>query len=301
MSELGIALREAREEKGISLEDLQERTKIQKRYLQAIEEGNFDRLPGHFYSRAFIKSYAEAVGLDPNVIFETYHSEIPRTSVPEMEALPPRPRQARESVRRTSSGPNWSNRLPRVAAVVIILLIAIGVWLLAKSFINGNDSSAAKSKQSGMSYQTPKDIGNGQKAAPKPKPAAPKASNGTSPNQGKTNSTPTQKLALTKSSGSFFTYTLSGANQFVLNVSAVKGQKSWVEIHDTSQNGKSYFYGSVSDTGTKPIAFNQDLSSLKQVYIKIGNVQNVNVTVNGQKLDLSKDPIVSHITIVYKK
>jgi cytoskeletal protein RodZ len=295
-----MALREARVAKEISLEDLQEKTKIQKRYLLAIEEGNFDRLPGHFYTRAFIKSYAEAVGLDSNLIFETYQSEIPKTGMPDVEALPPR--QARESIR-TPNVSDWSSRLPRVAAVVIILLIAIGVWYLAKHFINGNDSSAAKNKQSGMSYRTPKDLGNGKKAIPKSqaKPSATKKNAGTSSNQAQTNSSTTQKVVLTQSNGSYFTYTLSGAGKFDLSVSAPKGQSSWVGIYDTSQSGKKFYYGNVSNTGTKPLLFHQDLTNLKQVYMKIGNVLNADVTINGQKLNLSNNPVFQHITIIYKK
>lgn len=64
MTELGNRLKEAREEKGMSLDDLQAATKIQKRYLTALEEGNYDVIPGKFYVRAFIKQYAEAVGLN---------------------------------------------------------------------------------------------------------------------------------------------------------------------------------------------------------------------------------------------
>ncbi|UJZ88526.1 helix-turn-helix domain-containing protein [Heyndrickxia coagulans] len=77
MTELGNRLKEARKEKGISLDDLQEMTKIQKRYLKNIEEGNYDSMPGKFYVRAFIKQYAEAVGLDPETLFEEYESDIP--------------------------------------------------------------------------------------------------------------------------------------------------------------------------------------------------------------------------------
>ena len=72
MTELGKRLREAREEKNISLDELQEMTKIQKRYLIGIEEGNYAIMPGNFYVRAFIRQYAEAVGLDPDELFEQY-------------------------------------------------------------------------------------------------------------------------------------------------------------------------------------------------------------------------------------
>ena len=61
MSALGSKLREARIEKGYTLNTLQQMTKIQKKYLQAIEEGNYEDMPGHFYVRAFIKQYADVV------------------------------------------------------------------------------------------------------------------------------------------------------------------------------------------------------------------------------------------------
>ena len=64
MTELGARLKEARLAKGYSIDDLQEITKIQKRYLAGIEEGNYSTMPGAFYVRAFIKQYAEAVGLN---------------------------------------------------------------------------------------------------------------------------------------------------------------------------------------------------------------------------------------------
>src|SRR5690625_6120585 len=73
---IGARLKEAREEKGISLESLEETTKIQKRYLQAIEEENFNILPGKFYARAFIKEYALAVNLNVDELFEEYEEDL---------------------------------------------------------------------------------------------------------------------------------------------------------------------------------------------------------------------------------
>lgn len=70
MSELGQQLKEARLQKGLSLDDVQEMTKIRKRYLEAIETGDYKVLPGSFYVRAFIKTYAETVGLNPDEILK---------------------------------------------------------------------------------------------------------------------------------------------------------------------------------------------------------------------------------------
>lgn len=80
MSELGQLLKNTRLEQGISLDELQEVTKIRKRYLECIEEGDYNALPGNFYVRAFIKSYAEAVGLDPGEVLSLYQNVIPKTS-----------------------------------------------------------------------------------------------------------------------------------------------------------------------------------------------------------------------------
>jgi hypothetical protein len=61
----GEFLRRERELRHISLDDVAERTKISRRYLEAIEEEQYDRLPGETFVRGFIRSYAQSVGLDP--------------------------------------------------------------------------------------------------------------------------------------------------------------------------------------------------------------------------------------------
>ncbi|MFL2128841.1 helix-turn-helix domain-containing protein [Ruoffia sp. FAM 26255] len=80
MSELGTKLREARVEKGYTLNTLQQMTKIQKKYLQAIELGNYDEMPGSFYVRAFIKQYADMVGLDGDELLIEYEDELSSSS-----------------------------------------------------------------------------------------------------------------------------------------------------------------------------------------------------------------------------
>ena len=75
MNEIGEILKDARIEKGYTLDDLQQITKIQKRYLQAIEDGNTDILPGRFYMRAFVKQYADIVDLDGEELLEEHLTE----------------------------------------------------------------------------------------------------------------------------------------------------------------------------------------------------------------------------------
>ncbi|QQE80869.1 RodZ domain-containing protein [Alicyclobacillus sp. SO9] len=64
MAEVGQVLRRKREELGLSLDDIQTKTKIRKRYLEAIETGDWSVLPGDVYARGFVRSYADALGLD---------------------------------------------------------------------------------------------------------------------------------------------------------------------------------------------------------------------------------------------
>lgn len=61
---VGKKLQQKREELGISLEKIEHLTKIQKRYLRAIEIGDWSRLPEPVYTRGFIHSYARTLGVD---------------------------------------------------------------------------------------------------------------------------------------------------------------------------------------------------------------------------------------------
>ena len=79
MTELGQKLKEARGTKGLSIDQLHEITKIQKRHLVAIEEGNYDVLPGAFMRVHSLKQYADAVGLNGEELLVEYQSTIPQS------------------------------------------------------------------------------------------------------------------------------------------------------------------------------------------------------------------------------
>jgi cytoskeletal protein RodZ len=72
MIELGQFLKERREERGITLDEIAEKTKIGKRYLLAIEDGNFDIIPGEVYLRGFLRKYSLCVGMDPEETVRRY-------------------------------------------------------------------------------------------------------------------------------------------------------------------------------------------------------------------------------------
>lgn len=72
----GQRLREAREAKGLSIEDIAAQTRIPTRHLSSIEEGDWTKLPAATYSVGFAKNYASAVGLDRNEIGDQLRSEM---------------------------------------------------------------------------------------------------------------------------------------------------------------------------------------------------------------------------------
>ena len=71
LKKIADELREARQKKKISIDQIFTKTRIDKKYLQAIEDGNFSIMPD-VYIRAFIKEYALNVGLNPNEIIEKF-------------------------------------------------------------------------------------------------------------------------------------------------------------------------------------------------------------------------------------
>ena len=73
---VGERLRAAREEKGLSLEDIAAQTRIPQRHLESLEMAAWDRLPAPTYTTGFAKSYATAVGLDRTEIGEQLRDEM---------------------------------------------------------------------------------------------------------------------------------------------------------------------------------------------------------------------------------
>src|ERR1700751_4564209 len=72
VGEFGDTFRKAREKKELTLDDVSNVTKISARMLQAIEEENFDQLPGGVFNRGFIRAYAKHLGLDSEEAVNDY-------------------------------------------------------------------------------------------------------------------------------------------------------------------------------------------------------------------------------------
>src|SRR5687768_5931086 len=74
---VGARLREAREKRGVSLRQIANSTRISVMSLEALERSDLSRLPGGIFTRAFIRAYAQEVGLDPDRTIQDFIAELP--------------------------------------------------------------------------------------------------------------------------------------------------------------------------------------------------------------------------------
>ena len=89
MSEFGTQLKKARESRGLSLQQVATSTKISVAVLQALERGDFPRLPGGIFSRAFVRSYAIEVGANPDEIVAMFATELEAAAPATTETIRP--------------------------------------------------------------------------------------------------------------------------------------------------------------------------------------------------------------------
>ena len=130
---IGTRLRQARLNKNISLDELQQITKIQKRYLEAIESGELDLLPGSFYVRAFVKQYAQAVGEDGDKLVAVLAGKETLTPPPPKRPQPETIQGSRKSLYVEEKTGNPVMRLLPViffglVALVIVVIVFYMTW-----------------------------------------------------------------------------------------------------------------------------------------------------------------------------
>ncbi|GAA3631632.1 hypothetical protein GCM10022297_08430 [Lactobacillus hamsteri] len=143
MADIGEKLRSAREEKGLSIEDIEKATKIQSRYLTAIEQNDFDKLPGDFYVRAFIRQYAQIVGLDGKELLSEYHQDVPESKPDEYveNSIDNKSEEVRET---TDNKKNlWKNYLPRIAIGLGVIIVILVVYVLYARLSSNNQNNTA--------------------------------------------------------------------------------------------------------------------------------------------------------------
>jgi cytoskeletal protein RodZ len=298
MTELGTILKEARIAKNLSLDDLQEITKIQKRYLIGIEEGNYSLMPGNFYVRAFIKQYAEAVGLDPEKLFEEFNNEIPSTQADDIPGKLSRVK-TKQSLGEGSS--KFLDVLPKLLIVIVVIGLFVFIWwYLSKNTGNDTDPISQDENKQETTYEESEELIKENEE----KNEKPEVVTDTEDEDKQTDEeveepeTPVQELAAVEANGAKSTYELKNADKFELKV--VSTGETWVNI----KNGKghSFFQGMLKKGGTENHSI--DLSQETEVVIVAGRSSETEIYVNDQKLEYAVSPteeVLQNITIRYVK
>jgi cytoskeletal protein RodZ len=296
LTELGTRLKEARLSKGYSLDDLQEITKIQKRYLIGIEEGNYSIMPGTFYVRAFIKQYAEAVGLDPEEIFEQYKDEIPSHQTEEVaQSFSQSPTRKRL---KTASPNKLMENLPKyVVALFIIIIIAV-LWFFFSQRPSTEDESVTENGDSFEYEQT----------EVKTPPAKDNEEKGKEENSDKQPATEAdeeeqkddEKTAQVISEGEVqpdgvsTVYKLSGTDKMLIRVEVLGD--TWVSIRDANGNeqveDRIYKQGEVVE---------HDSTANGYARIRLGFSNNAKVYVNGEEIKYVQDLSAQNIIIQFSE
>ena len=295
LTELGNVLKQAREAKGLSLDDLQNLTKIQKRYLVGIENGNYDMMPGKFYVRAFIKQYAEAVGLESEMIFEQYKSDIP--SVRE-EQLPEQ-QLSRVQTKKTVSNSHSKllDLLPKVLIGVFILAIIVFFYFMIIKGSSSSQSNDLKGSESGnvISIEAP----GSKKDEEAEKEAADEDANESDQDaeddQVKEEEEVKQVLTPGESSGDRTTYTVTNADTF--SVKVVSTGETWLQAN--SGSGKR-LYSALLKNAEQTF----DLTGEEKVVLIVGRTSDTQIYVNDELLEYVISPsekVKQVITITYTK
>ncbi len=160
MDEIGHILREARENKGLTLEQVQEATRINSRFLNALELGEYGTLPTPVHVRGFLRNYARFLGLDPQPLLDRYQS-VQGQALPPLayhangEVSPDNPLPERQdqvffdpvNVEVEGGGGRGFAGSEGILQLVIIIALIIALALVANRFLplllgNGNNNNA---------------------------------------------------------------------------------------------------------------------------------------------------------------
>lgn len=265
---IGKKLQSARQAKGYTLDDLQQITKIQKRYLIAIEDEKFDELPGDFYVRAFIKQYANTVGLNGEELLREYDDDLPKTKTAEYSDHISQAVETRASQRKTvSNGVSKARQyLPTVIIACVIIVVLAAIWVTAIARSHRDNSTRIDNSSVSVSGESKKHSSSvKKKAAPK-----------------KTSTT--IKLKETSRTATSVVY---NANKLKSKTN-LQFQTSASSVVRVLDNNNTVLNRTLNTNGKASVVVNRDTNSLvitvtnpAATKIKIGN-QTINFTNNGR-------------------
>jgi helix-turn-helix protein len=167
MPDIGTTLREARMRARIDISEIESETKIRAKYLRALENEEWDLLPGPTFVKSFLRTYADALGLDGKLLIQEYKLRHERLSDVELQPIAPPGRRER--------------RRPRPAVPRGLLVVGVVAGLLVALYFlgsSGGDDGGGSGSTGNVVQRTPTTstpaADSGTKAAAPKHPAKPR-------------------------------------------------------------------------------------------------------------------------------
>ncbi len=143
MPEIGETLREARMRERIDVSEIEAQTKIRAKYLRALENEEWDLLPGPTFVKSFLRTYATALGLDGKALVEEYRLNFERPSEPP-EPIVLSPRKVRVP-RGSTQGAGPSRGYVALVGIVGVVIVLLIVGLVSGTGNKGGASTSTRS------------------------------------------------------------------------------------------------------------------------------------------------------------
>lgn len=256
MTELGRLLREAREQKGLSLADVEEATKIRKKFLQALEAGDTENLPPSPNTRGILRNLATYLGLDPDDVIRRYSAAVPES------VSPPPIMISHPLTRRRRIDPE-----PVAGLVLMVLVVALLTWVIQQYVLPLAQpippaTVAGQAPTGGVSPPRAEPTGVSSTILPLPTPT------------GDIMPTPTPLPTPPPTPTPTFV-----PSEVEIQVNAIA--PSWLRVR---VDGQEVFQGVLSP-GT-----NQVWVGKERIDLRIGNAGGVELTINGQSIGILGQP-----------
>jgi cytoskeletal protein RodZ len=256
--DIGNTLREARIRRGLTIADVENVTKIRTKYLQALEENDFEVLPGPTVVRGFLRSYALFLKVDPEGLLEEYAGsyEVRRDEIGQFRSELTTQRRSQTSAERKQKRTRRSQRGYVAAALLAIVIIAVIAWLGAR---NGDKGGAVLDGSSVSSSSTTATSSSTSTVAAEDTTTSEAGTTTTSESGGTTTTAPVSATA----------------GQNLTLVLAVTEGSCWMVVREDSETGADLYAGTLSAPGR------QTFDSAKGYWVRAGIPEALSFTVNG--------------------
>lgn len=262
MPDIGNSLREARIRQGLSIKDVEHATKIRAKYLEALEQDDYEVLPGTTFVKAFLRTYAGFVKLDADALVEQYRAdhEGHGDEVGMSRVDGARQSRTRVTVERKKQRPRRNQRGYALIGIVAVVVVALLAW-----FGSGRGQDVASIDASNISTSSSNTIvGSG---------------GDTTTSLGSATSTTTEATeTVTTAAGE--NGVVTGEN--VSLVVTVNAESCWLVIREDSESGAEIYAGTLSAGGQ------QSFDGSKRYWMMVGRPEVLTVSINGATQTLSQ-------------